>query len=166
MGAAFINSWYLSLWDACKLVQRLGDCSMPVFKLTNCKTAYTCLLHHVVALCCGVVPMGLLNSLIAWPGDPDGCLNSPLMPTTPSHLLPIHPSYMHMVFFPKFEYNYLFKNKQILSHMFVYWKLMDSCISSATWVATINYKEGWMDWIIKIIVFWDSSYMVWFRLLF
>ena len=88
---AFINSWYLSLWDACELVQRLGDCSMPVFGLTNCKTAYTCLLHHVVALCCGVVRMGLLNSLIAWPSDPDSCLNSPLMPTTPSHLLPIHP---------------------------------------------------------------------------
>ena len=63
---------------------------MTVFGLTNCKTAYTCLLHHVVGLCCGVVPMQLLNCLIAWPGDPDGCLNSPPMPTTPSHLLPIH----------------------------------------------------------------------------
>ena len=33
--------------------------------------ALKCLFHHVVILCCGVVSIGLLNWLIARPGDPE-----------------------------------------------------------------------------------------------
>ena len=55
-----------------------------------CKTAHKHYLHHVVDLCCGLGPMGVLIWLIAGPGDSDGYMN-PL--PIPNSYFPIHPLY-------------------------------------------------------------------------
>ena len=51
----------------------------------------------------------------------------------------------------------LLKIQQIqlaINFLLLYWKPMNSC---NTWTATINHREGRMDWIIKIIISWDIT---------
>ena len=73
-------------------------------------------------------------------------------------------TYVKLVIFPKLHKS----NYVVVSYVFVHWKLMNSCISSATltWVVTIDYGEGRMEWIIKIVASSNSYYTVYGNQLF
>ena len=122
-----------------------------VIRLNMCKTAHKCLLHYAVVLCCGLGPIGLLNWLIAMPGNPEYTAHC-WHPTAPHPTTPLtHPLliilYTQLMIFLKLEKDLTCKSNWLLLNVFVHWKLMNSCIFSATlgWLQLITEKVGWIE---------------------
>ena len=111
---AFVNGWFLVLWNVYMLVQRLGDCWGVVIRLTTCKIPHN---SRVPSLCGRLVvwsgSMGLLIWLMAEPSGSDGYLNWHFAHNYPTPTTPHsnHPSYVQLMILDLCKVGYSKTNK-------------------------------------------------------